>query len=180
MPPRVGPPPALRVCGCLTARVDLLPLAERELAAAFGLVALRSPRFPFDDTDYYRDEMGAGLTRTWFCFRRLVAPEELAGSRLLTAIIEEKLAGGGKRRVNLDPGYLDLGKLVLASTKEAPDKIYLGSGVWAHTCLRYRNGGFEAPDHSFPDFRSGRYAGFFTEARRLYKEALREARSAGV
>ena len=78
--------------------------------------------------------------------------------------------------VNLDPGYLDLGKLVLASCKEAPDKLYLGEGVWGHTCLRYRFGAFSAPDHSFPDFQDGRFNSFFTEARGLYKSMLQERR----
>ena len=81
-----------------------------------------------------------------------------------------------KRRVNLDPGYLDLGKLVLASFKQAHDKIYLGRGVWAHTCLRYRAGNFIAPDHSFPDFQDGRFNRFMLQARNLYKSLLREHR----
>ena len=75
----------------------------------------------------------------------------------------------------LDPGYLDLGKLVLASLKEAPDKIYLGEGVWAHTCLRYDSGSFRAPEHSFADFRDGRFDPFMLEARALYKSLLRVA-----
>ena len=67
---------------------------------------------------------------------------------------------------------MDLGKLVLASLKEAPDKIYVGEGVWAHTCLRYGSGSFGAPEHSFPDFKDGRFDAFMLEARRLYKSRL--------
>ncbi len=169
------PVPVLRVCSCVTARSDVLPRVETELSRNFGDVVLKSDAFPFDKSDYYRAEMGGPLERTWFCFSLLCGPEELSESRLATGRIEDAFAEGGRRRVNLDPGYLDRGKLVLASLKEAPDKIYMGRGVWAHVCLRYRFGEFQAPDHSFPDFQDGRFNAFFREARTVYKRLLREA-----
>ncbi|MBD3334375.1 MAG: DUF4416 family protein [Candidatus Eisenbacteria bacterium] len=169
------PDPVLRVCSCLTAIPSLLPQARADLARAFGDVDLESDPFPFEGTDYYREEMGERLQRTWFVFRELCGPEELPDSRIATARIEEDHSKQGKRRINLDPGYLDLGKLVLASLKGAPDKIYLGRGVWAHTCLRYRFQGFEAPDHSFPDFKDGLYSDFFSRARQHYKRRLPES-----
>ena len=171
---RIEPSPVLRVCSCLTAHPSLLPEVETRLIGEFGPLALRSPPFPFDQTEYYREEMGVGIDRTWICFRELCGPDALPEYRHVTGRIEAELADGGLRRVNLDPGYLDLGKLVLASLKEAPDKLYLGKGVWGHTCLRYRFGEFSAPDHSFPDFQDGRFNSFFTEARRLYKSLLQE------
>jgi hypothetical protein len=163
----------LRVCSCLAADPDLLPSVRDALTAEFGPIALSSEPFDFDTSDYYREEMGERLRRTWFCFRELCRPERLVEARHLTGRVEADLAEAGRRRVNLDPGYLDLGKLVLASLKEAPDKIYLGQGVWAHTCLRFRFGGFTAPDHSFPDFRDGRFDAFMLEARELYRRLLR-------
>jgi hypothetical protein len=168
------PAPVLRICSLLTADADLLPVVEDELTRAFGEIILRSAPVPFDTSDYYREEMGDGLVRRWYCFRDLCGAEHLPEARLDTGRIEEMFAAGGKRRVNLDPGYLDLGKLVLASLKEAPDKMYMGQGVWAHTCLRYRFGAFKAPDHSFPDFKDGRFNDFMLEARKLYRSLLRE------
>jgi len=32
--------------------------------------------------------------------------------------------------VNIDPGYISLGKLVLASTKDHAHRLYLGEGVY--------------------------------------------------
>ena len=120
----VEPAPVLRVCSCLTGLPELLPEVESALEHEFGAVELRSEPFAFDISDYYRDEMGDGLRRTWLCFRRLCAAERLPEARMATERIEARFAVEGRRRVNLDPGYLDLGKLVLASLKEAPDKIY--------------------------------------------------------
>lgn len=145
-----------------------------DLSEHFGVPELRSGPYPFDLSDYYRGEMGGGLSRIWLAFGRLADPSSLAGWKHLCRSIEETCsAPGGNRRVNIDPGYLDYGKLVLASFKEAPDKIYMGRGVWAHTCLRYGHGCFTAPDHSFPDFRDGRFDDFMLEARRRYRRILR-------
>jgi hypothetical protein len=174
MSQRIEPPPVLRIVSCITGRSELLPVVEAELLRAFGPVALKSSPFPFELTDYYQGEMGRGLRRHWLCFQRLFGADELSRSRVVTGRIEEALVEEGNRRVNLDPGYLDLGKLVLASWKAAPDKVYLGQGAWAHTCLRYRSGVFSAPDHSFPDFRDGRFNGFMLQAREVYKRLLRE------
>jgi len=144
-----------------------------ELGALFGPEALVSPTYPFDLSDYYEREMGPGLLRTWVAFERLAPPDGLPGWKLACASVEDSLRSGESRRVNLDPGYLDAGKLVLASFKEAPDKIYMGRGVWAHTVLRYGFGRYEAPGSSFPDFRDGRFDRFMRDARRLYKSLLR-------
>jgi hypothetical protein len=173
MSTKVEAAPVLGVCSCLTARPELLPEIESELVRAFGEIALKSPAYAFDSSDYYREEMGEGLRRCWYCFDALWRAEELPQARATTGRIESTFSVGAKREVNLDPGYLDLGKLVLASWKEAPDKIYMGDGVWAHTCLRFGDGRFRAPDHSFPDFRDGRFDDFMLEARALYKSRLR-------
>jgi len=165
----VEPDPVLRVCSCITGAPELLAAVETELVREFGEIALKSEPFAFDCTRYYCAEMGEGLQRWWYAFRELCPPELLPEDRRITGRIEENFAVADRRRVNLDPGYLDKGKLVLASHKGAADKIYMGRGVWAHTCLRFRFGAFVAPDHSFPDFRDGRFFPFFEAARRLLK-----------
>lgn len=147
-----------------------------DLREHLGIPELRSGPYPFDLSDYYRGEMGGGLSRIWLAFGRLADPSSLIDLKHFCRSVEEAgSSAGGKRKVNIDPGYLDYGKLVLASFKEAPDKIYMGRGVWAHACLRYGHGRFTAPDHSFPDFRDGRFDEFMLEARRRYRRLLRSA-----
>jgi len=143
------------------------------LEEVFGEAVLESARYPFDLSDYYEAEMGCDLGRVWLGFRRLSDPSLLPSWKLACREIEkESSREGGNRTINVDPGYMDFGKLVLASFKEAPDKIYVGSGVWAHVCLRYGHGGFTAPSHSFPDFRDGRFLEFMLRARSTYKRLL--------
>ncbi len=166
-------PRVLRVASILAGRPGRFERAASALGRLFGPVLLRGGPYPFDMSAYYGREMGPGLFRIWLAFSGPARPEDLARWKTACASVEDAMRERGGRTVNIDPGYLDLGKLVLASFKEAPDKIFMGSGVWAHTCMRYRFGGFEAPDHSFPDFADGRFDPFLREARLCLKRLLR-------
>jgi len=171
-----APPFVLPVASVLYGHREDLAAASECLCAEFGEAVLQSGEFAFDMTNYYQQEMGTGILRVWLCFNPLADPSELSVWKKKSIRIEDKFGGEGKRRVNIDPGYLDHSKLVLASCKAAPDKIYVGSGVYAHMCLRYRSGEFHAPGHSFADFQDGRFNCFFGEARIIYRDLLRKAR----
>lgn len=169
-------PLVIPVISVISSDEELKKKTESILESHFGNTDLVSGLYPFDLSDYYEDEMGIELTRQWLSFNMLRDASHLAEWKLICADIEEQfLRGGGNRRVNIDPGYLDYGKLVLASFKSAPDKIYIGRGVWAHTCLRYGHGRFTAPDHSFPDFIDGRFNNFMLKVRRSYCMILRSS-----
>ncbi len=167
-------PPVLPVVSVLYSHRLHLKRVLSQLQLLLGEVVLFSDPFPFDMTDYYKGEMGADLFRVWLCFAPLRDPSELPHWKTQCAELEKKGASGDKRVVNIDPGYLDHGKLVLASFKQAPDKIYMGEGVFAHTCLVYRNGGFHGPVHSFADFIDGRFNSFFSNAKQLLRKLLKE------
>ena len=154
---------------------DLYP----SLADRFGAVDFAGVDRPFDLTDYYRDEMGAGLSRRIVSFAALAPPEDLAAAKAAAAAEEDRLAANGRRAVNIDVGYLDFHKVVLASYKEGPQKIHLGRGVWADIVLCFRDGAWGPLDWSFPDFRTGRYAEDFGEIRRIYRRQIREAERCG-
>lgn len=165
--------PVLPVVSVLSGKRDGHMGVLEELRGFYGPEALVSRSYPFDMSHYYRPEMGDGLNRVWLCFETLRDPSELPRWKMFCYGLENSRLSRQGRTVNLDPGYLDHGKLVLASFKPAPDKIYLGQGVWAHACLRYRFGDFSGPDHSFPDFIDGRFNDFFKEAKNTYRRLLR-------
>jgi hypothetical protein len=167
------PVPVLVMVSILHPAGEAIGRTRGSLVSLFGPVGLESGSWPFDLSDYYGKEMGEDLERVWWCFERLAGAEFLPEWKLSCGELEEAFSREGSRTVNLDPGYLDHGKLVLASFKAAPDKLYMGRGVYAHTCLRFRFGGFCAPDHSFPDFADGRFDSFMKKARSYYKELLR-------
>jgi hypothetical protein len=145
------------------------------LAAAWGRVDAAFGPVAFDATDYYEPEMGRGLERRFVAFEPAAPPEALPEWKHRAIAVEAEFAGPTGRRVNIDVGYLDLHKVVLASTKEGPTKVYLGRGIWADMTLRYARGRFQPFPWTFPDFADGRYDAFFADLRRAYKAALRSS-----
>ena len=128
----------------------------------------------FNLTDYYEEEMGTRLERSILSFDRLASPEELVDFKHECVELERSLAeSSGQRAVNLDPGYLDHGKVVLASLKAAGQKIYLARGVYADLVSRYGGGRYRPFEWTFPDFSAGLYDEDLTAIRARYLEQLR-------
>jgi len=146
---------------------------KKYLESVFGPAELQSREFDFDVTAYYEAEMGKYLLRTFIAFGGLISPGALAGMKRLTNVMEDRDRDKGKRSVNLDPGYLDLDKFVLASAKYGRQKIYIGKGIYADPALYYYKKTFHPYEWSFPDFHSPAYLPFFSAVRDRYKEQLR-------
>lgn len=126
----------------------------------------------FTFTGYYDKEMGAGIKRQFVSFTRLILPEQLPVIKLLTNKIEQDLALKGKRRVNIDPGYLSLAKVVLATTKDYSHRFYLGQGIYGEVTLTYARGKFSSFPWTYPDYQTQSYQQFFGEIREIYKKQL--------
>lgn len=149
-------------------------LARRLLEEHFGEVALESEHYPFVFSDYYVEEMGSGLQKYFVSFSRLIRPDELVEIKLWTNDIEQQLATAGKRNVNLDPGYLEGAKLVLATTKDYSHRIYLGQGIYGDLHLRYRHGRFEPLEWTYPDYRQPLALDFFARVREWYLDTRKD------
>jgi hypothetical protein len=167
------PTPVKVICGILYSDTELLERAILACEREFGPIDYRSDAWPFDITDYYDGEMGSPIERIFISFLKLADPGELAGWKHITNRIETKLAVDGQRKVNLDIGYLDFDKLVLASAKYNGQKVYLGQGIYADPTLHYSKGQFEAYFSAFPDFKDDRYYGALLEIRERYKLGVR-------
>ncbi len=77
------------------------------------------------------------------------------------------------RRINLDPGYLTLSKLVLATTKNFQHRIYLRKGIYAEITLKFKRGrGFEPWEWTYPDYKSKEYLNIFNHLREIYNRQI--------
>jgi hypothetical protein len=168
-----APLPAKLIVAVLYSDEDKLFRARERLIQQFGSIDFISQKFPFEVTNYYVSEMGSPIFRLFYAFEQLISPGNLASIKLTTNAIEDELAVKGQRRVNLDSGYLDTDKFVLASAKYNGQKVYLADGIWADLTLHYEKGHFSAYPWSFPDFRSGEYEKTFLRIREIYKGQIK-------
>jgi Domain of unknown function (DUF4416) len=156
------------VIGMLTKDKKLFDKAEEFFIKDFGPIDYKSPALLFNYTDYYKKEMGGSLKRVFISFKKLISPEKISKIKLLANSVEEKLAKNNKRRINLDPGYVSDAKLILATTKDYYHRIYLASGIYAEVTLKWRRGGFEPFEWTYPDYRSKEYIAIFNTIRNNY------------
>jgi len=142
------------------------------LQRKFGPLDYSSAILPFTSTDYYQDEFGTGLKKQFVSFKRLVQPGKLPSIKIYTNKLEKKLSCNHKRTVNIDPGYLDMAKFVLATTKDYVHRIYLDKGIFAEMTLYYRDKTFNPWEWTYPDFRTPAYIEIFCKIRWLYKNQI--------
>jgi hypothetical protein len=164
-----SPTPVLLLLAVSSRYDEALAWAEQRGVEQLGPLRLKSPAFDFTETDYYESTMGSGLNKQFLTFDELIDPGELAAIKCRTNQWEAEYARLGRhpepRPLNLDPGYLTLAKLVLASTKDHAHRLYLGQGIYAEFTLQYRGGGWQACEWTYPDYRRSDYQEFFTRCR---------------
>ena len=135
--------------------------------ASLGGAAARLEPLPFDPfTAYYEAEMGRGLLRSIVLFDAPFDAPSLPGLKRRAIAVERAVsAADGRRRVNLDPGYLTLRKVVLATTKDAAHRVAIADGIFAELALAFRDGGYRAWPWTYPDYASAPVTAFFDAAR---------------
>jgi hypothetical protein len=94
---------------------------------------------PFSYSDYYEKEMGKGIMRMWIGSSEPADPSGLADWKFATDKIERELAVNGKRAINLDPGFVGLSKVVLASLKDHPQRLPIERGCYGEIELIFQN-----------------------------------------
>lgn len=171
------PKPAKYFVALLSSNQEYLAGVENDLINVLGAIDCRSQTLCWGVSPFYEKEMGPKLLRRFVSFDPLRSPEKLAEVKLATQQLEEKhrnprMQPSG-RRVNLDPGYLEAGKIVLASTKNASQRIYLRSGIYAEATLLYYESGFHACSYTYPDYLWPETLAFLTSLRSIYLKQLR-------
>ena len=173
------PSPGALIVAATFADEAVLNTALAGLTAQYGPLAMQSDVFDFTMTDYYAAEMGSILKKRFICFERLVELESLPDIKLFTNALELEFAKESPvnplRTVNLDPGYVTLSKLVLATTKDYSHRVYIGKGICGEVTLRFLHGTFTPIDHTYPDYRLPLAIGFFNRVREWLKEGRNES-----
>jgi hypothetical protein len=164
-------PPALvqPIVGLLAAAPVLLDEARAVLESAVAPIALASEPVEWTESDYYRAEMGAQIWRQYVALDTRMSPDQLADLKRHTNALEDRWRGPRGRSVNLDPGYLDLLRVVLASTKDAAHRVAIAPGIYAEATLHFAHGRFAPWPHTYADFAGATALDFFTRVRGRFR-----------
>lgn len=172
------PKPVKLIVGILAADSSCLSVAAEAIENEFGCIDLTSDIWPFDKTDYYKDQTGTSILRQFISLEKLIDPGMLAEMKLHTNKLEEELADTLRlplpRPVNLDPGIIEPSKLILATTKNYSHRIYIGNGIYAEVTLIFHNGSWRHLEYTYPDYRQECYFDFFNKVRTRLIEQLHE------
>lgn len=117
--------------------------------------------------------MGRDLKRKFISFEKLIPPEKLSKIKIFTNKIEAKLSKNGSRSINIDPGYLNLSKLILASTKDYAHRMYIGNDICAEIALFYQEKSFRPWEWTYPDYKTNEYISLFNRIRETYAQQIK-------
>jgi len=174
----IKPPRKVKLLvGILSEDRDLVQRARQLLCKCFGDTDFSSDYYPFDASDYYEEELGENPEKSFLSFDQLIRPDGIVEVKRETNELEKQICHDlalphDLRPVNLDPGYMSLSKLVLATTKDFSHRIYIQRGIYAEVTLRYRDGNWQSWPWTYPDYASGIYSNFFTQMRERLKDQL--------
>ena len=156
------------ICGITYAADVSLTKVIEQVEPFMGTVEDQTPVFDFTFTDYYREEMGENLSKLFLSFEGLIHPSRLPEIKHRTNAVEQDWSVSGKRRVNLDPGYIMGAKLVLASTKDFAHRVFLDDAIYGDVQLRYRQDRFWPQEWTYPDYKTEAALAFFGNVRDKY------------
>jgi len=168
------PKPVKLIVGLFMKDQRLLKPVAEALCGQFGPLDVVGPWFAFDFTDYYTAEMGQPLFRRVLAFKNLIGQDDLAAIKIATNQIERRYVIQGKRRVNIDPGYLSHERLVLATAKNYAHRIYIGEGIYADLTLIYADGAFRPLAWTYPDYRESKMSALLNRIRSRYSADLKQ------
>ncbi len=170
---KIRPPKKVKLfCGMISSDESLFNTVIEELSVKFGPVDCKSSVMPFTQTDYYKKEMGEKLKKFFVSFTELIDSIFLVDVKIFTQEIEEKYSLNGKRRINLDPGYLSEAKMVLATTKDHQHRIYMGKGIYGEVTLKFQNKTYEPWEWTYNDYKKEEYIEYFIELRNILRKQL--------
>lgn len=167
------PDPGLLIISILSSRwEECWPGLRESLEAEYGPMDEVTELFPFDETGYYDEELGTPILRRLVAFEALRPLDELADIKLFTNALEKAHAHDDRRLFNLDPGFITVQRLVLATGKNYSHRIYLKDGIWADLTLIWQKKQWTEFPWTFPDYAGDEMKTRLTKFRQSYKNKL--------
>jgi len=171
---RITPPERVMLfAGFLFNDTSILEKSLELLTKLYGDILFKSQQINWNYSEYYNNELGKNILRQFVFFKNLIDPANIVDIKIQTNKFEEMFLDNNRRRINIDPGYMSLAKIVLATTKNYSHRIYLGRGIYAEVTLIYKNNTFIPFFYTYKDYRGKEYIDIFLKARNELKNILK-------
>ncbi|NWF98089.1 MAG: DUF4416 family protein [Nitrospirae bacterium] len=171
---RIAPPERVMLfAGFLFNDTSILEKSLELLTKLYGDILFKSQQINWNYSEYYNNELGKNILRQFVFFKNLIDPANIVDIKIQTNKFEEMFLDNNRRRINIDPGYMSLAKIVLATTKNYSHRIYLGRGIYAEVTLIYKNNTFIPFFYTYKDYRGKEYIDIFLKARNELKNILK-------
>lgn len=165
--------PVILIVALISRYEDALEWSRSEIEKQWGPIELASNVFDFVETGFYEASMGNNLKKQFVAFEALMDPSNLPSVKIATNDLELAYAQQHShvedRPLNLDPGYLTLAKLVLATTKDRDHRLYLSQGIYAEVTLHFQAKKWQKRPWTYPDYQREDFQEFFTQCRDLLR-----------
>ena len=154
------------IIGVIYHEREILDSAMAMLVNEFGEIDDVSEEFSFSEefSTYYDEEVGGECLRRIYSFRELVDPSRQAEIKIRTNEIEAIF----HRKINIDPGFINHGRLMLATTKETGFRVPLEKGIYTELTLFWARGGWQKFPWTYRDYQSEKVQKFITKVRKSY------------
>lgn len=165
--------PVKLFAGFIFAKEEIYLRAKHILERRFGPSDFESQNLDFTHTAYYEKEFGGNLKRRFLAFSKLIPPRRITQIKIISNLIEKNLSYLGNRQINIDPGILNLSKVILVTTKDYKHRIYLAKGIYAEVTLYYQDNSFHSWEWVYPDYKSIEYIQIFNAIRKIYSQQIK-------
>lgn len=162
-------PPCVQFIAAFSRHESALEWLWDRVTREIAPIAMKSSLFPFSESAYYHRTMGDSLKKQFAILSSWYDPAELSSHKLLMHDWEDHLQKEGTfaetRPLNIDPGYMSMTKLVLASTKNREHRLYLRDGIYAEVTLAFRDQHWQPMSWTYPDYQRADFRLFFQDCR---------------
>lgn len=164
------------IMGIIYNDTDVLQEVMARLREKFGETEDCCEEFSFSDdfSTYYDEELGGKGLRRIYSFKELVEPDKQAEIKEFTNSLENEFSVDGNRKINLDPGLLNHGRLLLATTKPLGFRIPLKNGIHTELTLFYARGTWHKLPWTYRDYQSERVQKFLLKVRKKFISQRKE------
>jgi hypothetical protein len=121
---------------------------------------------------YYISEMGEPLYKKFVILKEIIYKPELKDIKLYSMDLEKQFSENGKRKINIDPFYIDLDQLVVATKKYRGNRIYIGDGIYIEMELWYHNQSYQPFLWTYLDYKE--YIPFFNKVRNKHIKSFKK------